>query len=146
MWVTVVTPLPATSDPDWLTLANRFVLAASAGAALARPEVADAVIAAQATPVLNASRLSRRIRLVSVNMCASRKDMFWRLPSAGAAGAAGEPAVLTCQDWSKRAGQRISSSAYSGLRKMTRQARQAALTGLFDYYATACAHSSPGVR
>src|SRR6516225_2428986 len=116
MWVTVVTPLPATSVPDWLTLANRFVLAASAGAALARPDIADAVIAAHATPVLSASRLSRRIRPVSLNMLASHKDMFWRLPPAGAMDAAGGPAALTCQRLAKRASPRISSSTYSGLR------------------------------
>ena len=67
MWVTPVTPLPATSVPDRLTLAYRLALAASAGAALPRPAIAGAAKVAATAAVVSAIR-RRRCALVPVNM------------------------------------------------------------------------------
>src|SRR5580700_766431 len=85
MWVTPVTPLPATSVPDRLTLAYRLELAASAGAALARPMIAGAAKVAATPPVVSAIRLRRRA-LVPVNMKCLPYEMRRRMCRPGAGG------------------------------------------------------------
>src|SRR5580692_9669023 len=100
MWVTPVTPLPATSVPDRLTLAYRLELAASAGAALARPMIAGAAKVAATAPVVSAIRLRRRA-LVPVNMKCLPYEMRRRTDRPDAGGLATAP---TCQDcWARQA-------------------------------------------
>ena len=122
-----VTPLPATSVPDRLTLAYRLELAASAGAALARPMIAGAAKVAATAPVVSAIRLRRRA-LVPVNMKCLPYEMRRRMcrPRCWRAGDGADMSRLLGQ-----AGQHIGSHTYVRLRELTtgQAGQSAARTG-----------------